>query len=147
MSYMIPPGTYKIANVLYPNRYVCMSGNKDFVGHDVGDTIKVEVKDEVQHLATLYDTVTSLYIGIDMLEGKAKGYTEPKELQLSSTDGKYFELVRSSCPVVSKIHAYFRIHMKSSDDVCVLKNDKDWSEIVVEAAPASDEKYWKFEKA
>lgn len=130
MSYMIPPGTYKIANVLYPNRYVCMSGNKDFVGHDVGDTIKVEVKDEVQHLATLYDTVTSLYIGIDMLEGKAKGYTEPKELQLSSTDGKYFE-----------------IHMKSSDDVCVLKNDKDWSEIVVEAAPASDEKYWKFEKA
>lgn len=40
MSYMIPPGTYKIGNVLYPNRYVCMSGNKDFVGHDVGDTVR-----------------------------------------------------------------------------------------------------------
>lgn len=64
-----------------------------------------------------------------------KGYTEPKELQLSSADGKYFESVQSSVPIVSKIHAHFRIHMKSSEDVWVLKDDGNWSWVCFHRQP------------
>ncbi|KAG1855164.1 hypothetical protein DFJ58DRAFT_841184 [Suillus subalutaceus] len=98
MSHMIPSGPYKIRNVLYVDRYVHMSGNKEFVGHDVAQIIRVHrysnalpiqvnVKDVVQHLATLYDTETNLYLGIDQIDGKVKGFTDPQVLQLSSDDG------------------------------------------------------------
>lgn len=107
-----------------------MSGNKEFVGHDVGEIIKVEVKDEVEHLATLYDTAQDLYLGIDMMDGRVKGYTEPKVLQLSSTDGKKFE-----------------IHAESVNDVWFLEDGGNWTWITVEPAPSSDAKYWRFEEA
>jgi hypothetical protein len=129
MSHMIPTGQYKISNVLYPNRYAHMSGNKEFVGHDVADIIKVEVTDLVQHLATLYDTRTGLYIGVDTQDGKVKGYTDPHVLQLSSDDGIKFE-----------------IHPKDLNDVWYLKDGGNWTFIIVEPAPISEGKYWKFDK-
>ncbi|KAG2152715.1 hypothetical protein DEU56DRAFT_898329 [Suillus clintonianus] len=131
---MITDGTYRIENDLYDKRYVCMLGDKsgdwEFVGHDVGDIIKVEVKDKVRHLATLYDTVTDLYIGIDGKANKVKGYTQPQVLQLSSDDGDKFE-----------------IHRQNINKVWTLKDDSDLCQIIAEAPPDSDRKYWKFEKA
>ncbi|KAG1874923.1 hypothetical protein F4604DRAFT_1925080 [Suillus subluteus] len=107
-----------------------MSGNKEFVGHDVAQIIQVDVKDVVQHLATLYDTETNLYLGIDQIDGKVKGFTDPQVLQLSSEDGVKFE-----------------IHPKDVDEVWYLKDGGNWTFITVEPAPASDAKYWTFEKA
>ncbi|KAG1855146.1 hypothetical protein DFJ58DRAFT_841167 [Suillus subalutaceus] len=130
MSHMIPSGPYKIRNVLYVDRYVHMSGNKEFVGHDVAQIIQVDVKDVVQHLATLYDTETNLYLGIDQIDGKVKGFTDPQVLQLSTEDGVKFE-----------------IHPKDVDDVWYLKDGGNWTFITVQAAPASEAKYWTFGKA
>ncbi|KAG2136936.1 uncharacterized protein EDB93DRAFT_1253796 [Suillus bovinus] len=129
MSEMIKPGNYRIGNVMYSQRYVCMSGNKEFVGHDVGEIIRVDVIDEVEHLATLFDTATNLYIGIDMMKSNVVGLEKPQVLQLSSIDGEKFE-----------------IHAQDVDDVWLLKDNGNWSWIRVEAAPATDNKYWKFEK-
>ncbi|KAG2085755.1 hypothetical protein BD769DRAFT_522342 [Suillus cothurnatus] len=91
--------------------------------------IKVEVTDLVQHLATLYDTRTGLYIGVDTQDGKVKGYTDPHVLQLSSDDGIKFE-----------------IHPKDLNDVWYLKDGGNWTFIIVEPAPISEGKYWKFDK-
>ncbi|KAG2152694.1 hypothetical protein DEU56DRAFT_907864 [Suillus clintonianus] len=104
------------------------SGNREFVGHDVGDIIEVEVKDKVQHLATLYDIGTDLYIGIDRKAGLS-GYTEPQVLQLSSDDGEKFE-----------------IHKQNINSVWILKDNSNWSWIVTEAPPDSDTKYWEFQR-
>ncbi|KAG2352649.1 hypothetical protein BDR07DRAFT_1615584 [Suillus spraguei] len=128
MSNMIPPGNYRISNVRYPNRYVCMSGNKEFVANDAGNIIQVIVTDQVQHLVNLFDTVTSVYIGVDKEDNKVKGYPAPRVLQLSSDDGKKFE-----------------IHAKDENNVWVLNDDGNWTYIVLEPAPDSNKKYWTFE--
>ncbi|KAG2357567.1 hypothetical protein BDR07DRAFT_1420085 [Suillus spraguei] len=41
MSNMIKTGCSGIQNVEYPNRCIFMSGNNEFVGHDVGDPVRV----------------------------------------------------------------------------------------------------------
>ncbi|KAG1813589.1 uncharacterized protein BJ212DRAFT_1300982 [Suillus subaureus] len=128
MSGMIESGKYKIANYMYPNRYVYMSGNNEFVGHDVAQIIQVDVIDVVQHLATLFDTATNKYLGCDLDDGKVKGYDDPQVLQLSGDDG-----VR------------FVIHPQDVNQVWVLKDDGNWTFITVEPAPDSDNKYWTFE--
>ncbi|KAG2357565.1 hypothetical protein BDR07DRAFT_1612454 [Suillus spraguei] len=58
MSTMIKSGPYNIQNVKYSNRYIYMSGNNEFVGHDVPDPFYVDVVNEVAHLATLKDART-----------------------------------------------------------------------------------------
>ncbi|KAG2030750.1 hypothetical protein BDR03DRAFT_163029 [Suillus americanus] len=92
MSHMIRTGLYEISNYMYTNRYVYMSEeNKLGFGREFGQSIQVEVLNNIQHLATLYDTATQLYLGCDVDEGKVKGYTDPQVLQLSSEDGIKFE--------------------------------------------------------
>ncbi|KAG2351309.1 hypothetical protein BDR07DRAFT_1445409, partial [Suillus spraguei] len=76
MSTMIKSGLYNINNVQYSNRYIVMSGNNEFVGHDVPDTFYVDVVDE-----------TGLYLTLDEV---GLFDTEPQILQLSSEDGKKF---------------------------------------------------------
>lgn len=130
MSHMIPSGQYKIKNVLYADRYVYMSESGEVVGHDVGQVIKVDVKDKAQHLATLYDTATKLYLAIDQMGGKVKGQKDAQVLQLSSDDGVRFE-----------------IHPKDFNDVWFLADGGNWTTITAQAAPPSDAKYWEFEQA
>ncbi|KAG2097778.1 hypothetical protein BD769DRAFT_1677729 [Suillus cothurnatus] len=109
MSGMIPTGAYMVFNVAYPDRYISMSGDKDFVGHEVGDKIQVDVKDEVEHLATLFDIKTGMYLGVDQINGKVKGYTDPQVLQLSN----------------SSRESTFEIHVMNVDEVWALKDGKD----------------------
>ncbi|KAG1813591.1 uncharacterized protein BJ212DRAFT_1482494 [Suillus subaureus] len=124
MNNMINPGKYKIANFKYPNLYVYMTGDGDLVMHTVAQIIQVDVIDKVQHFATIFDTATNKYLGCDLDDGKAKGFTDSQVLQLSSDDGVKFDVN----------HVWF------------LKEGKDWTPITVQPAPDSDAKYWKFEK-
>lgn len=127
MSNTIPSGDYMIVNVGYPNRYVCMSENKDFAGHDVGQTIKVDIKDENQCLATFYDTATELYLGVDQTDAKVKGYTDPQVFQLyNARDGS------------------FEIRVPNGDKMWVLEDGGDWTPITVQATAGSDGEYWRF---
>ncbi|KAG2360746.1 hypothetical protein BDR07DRAFT_1411619 [Suillus spraguei] len=128
MSTMIDSGLYNINNVQYSNRYIVMSGNNEFVGHDVPDTFYVDVVDKVPHLATLKDTKTGLYLTLDPQDHKVVGKMEPQILQLSSEDGENFT-----------------IHPQDVNEVAYLKDDGNWSWIYVGPAPASgNAKYWKF---
>ncbi|KAG2360748.1 hypothetical protein BDR07DRAFT_1411646 [Suillus spraguei] len=131
MSTMIDSGLYNINNVQYSNRYIVMSGNNEFVGHDVPDTFYVDVVDKVSHLATLKDTKTGLYLTLDPQDHKVVGKMEPQILQLSTEDGEMFI-----------------IHPQDVNEVAYLKDDGNWSWIYVGPAPASGyAKYWRFCKA
>ncbi|KAG2354301.1 hypothetical protein BDR07DRAFT_1429938 [Suillus spraguei] len=128
MSNMIRPGLYGINNVEYSNRYIFMSGNDEFVGHDFPDTFYVDVVEEVQHLATLKDTKTGLYLTLDPMDHKVIGRTEPQILQLSSEDGEKYI-----------------IHPQDVNEVAYLKDGGAWSPIYVgPALQGNESKYWKF---
>ncbi|KAG2067736.1 hypothetical protein BDR04DRAFT_1104676 [Suillus decipiens] len=128
MSNMIKSGFYYINNVQYPRRYICMSGNHEFVGHDVPDKFYVHVVDEVPHLATVKDISTNLYLTLDDKDHRVVGKTSAEVLQLSSEDG-----------------IKFIIHPESVNQVAYLKDDGNWSWIYVGPAPPSGEaKYWRF---
>ncbi|KAG2030751.1 hypothetical protein BDR03DRAFT_974181 [Suillus americanus] len=128
---MIPSGVYLMCNKRYTNRYVCMSGDNDVVGNDVGDSIKVEVIDENQRTATFYDTQTGLYLGIDQTTAKVKGYTDPQVLQLSAgSDRNNVE-----------------IHLTNGNDVWSLNDVGTSTPIIVQPVRGSDKQYWMFIKA
>ncbi|KAG2356710.1 hypothetical protein BDR07DRAFT_1422472 [Suillus spraguei] len=128
MSTMIDSGLYNINNVQYSNRYIVMSGNNEFVGHDVPDTFDVDVLDKVLHLATLKDTKTDLYLTLDPQDHKVVGKTEPQILQLSSED-----------------NVNFTIHPQDVNEVAYLKDDGNWSWIYVGPAPEKgNSQYWNF---
>ncbi|KAG2067733.1 hypothetical protein BDR04DRAFT_1104670, partial [Suillus decipiens] len=132
MSNMIDTGYYYVRNFHYSNRYICMSGNQEFVGHDVPHKIYVDVKDKVQHLATLQDIVVKppVYLTLDPKIHRVVGQSEPKELQLSSEDGYKFV-----------------IHPKDVNEVAYLTDDGNWSWIYVGPALTGNEsKYWMFER-
>ncbi|KAG1798035.1 hypothetical protein EV424DRAFT_1559596 [Suillus variegatus] len=125
----IPSGRFKIANVAYPYRYVSMSDDKQFVGQDDGNIIKVDVIDNVSGLVTLYDGSVGVYIGVDLQKNRVVAYDDPQVLQLSTAgNGGYL------------------IHPQDQDKVWVLDNDVIETPITVEPAPASNKKYWMFEK-
>ncbi|KAG2067734.1 hypothetical protein BDR04DRAFT_1144229 [Suillus decipiens] len=128
MANMIESGCYNICNVMYSDRYICMSGNHEFVGHDVPDKFFVHVVDKVKHLATLKDTATGLYLTLDPETHKVVGKTEPEVLQLSSEDGYKFV-----------------IHPQNVNQVAYLKDNGNWSWIYVGPAPQEDRKYWTFQ--
>ncbi|KAG1796490.1 hypothetical protein EV424DRAFT_1546371 [Suillus variegatus] len=130
MSNMIPAGLYRIANVAYPNRYISMLEDH-FVGYNEGEIIQVEIIDNDAGLVALFDTVTASYIGVDLKKNKVVGYPSRQVLQLS---------VDESQNIV--------IHPKDVNSrVWVLNNDGDGTPITVEPAPASNKKYWTFERA
>ncbi|KAG2353413.1 hypothetical protein BDR07DRAFT_1377705 [Suillus spraguei] len=148
MSNMIPSGNYHIRNVQYPNRYISLSGNQ-FVGHDTANTFCVDVKDVVPHLATLKEDGSGLYLTLDVDVGlsgvdsceiansmklqdhKVLGKKKPETLQLSSSDGKQFEIM-----------------IQGVNEVAYLQDDNNGSHIYVGPAPESGKRqYWKFEKA
>ncbi|KAG2356152.1 hypothetical protein BDR07DRAFT_1424122 [Suillus spraguei] len=107
-----------------------MSGNNEFVGHDVPDTFYVHVVEEVSHLATLKDTKTGLYLTLDPKDHKVVGRTEPQILQLSSEDGEKFI-----------------IHPQDVNEVAYLKDGGNWSWIYVgPALQGNESKYWMFER-
>ncbi|KAG2135265.1 hypothetical protein DEU56DRAFT_756664 [Suillus clintonianus] len=133
MSNMIPSGNYVIQNVLYSERYTAMAGpdnNSEVVGHDVPNTIKVDVLDLISHLATLYDTNKGKYITIE--NGLVVGRDEPQVLQLSSEDGENFT-----------------IHEQDINLVGQLPDGGNWTPVIAAPAPhpgveGSTRKYWKF---
>ncbi|KAG2064909.1 hypothetical protein BDR04DRAFT_1234846 [Suillus decipiens] len=130
MSNMIPSGNYHIRNVQYPNRYISLSGNQ-FIGHDTPNTFYVDVKDVVPHLATLKEDASGLYLTLDVNDHKVIGKKKPETLQLSSSDGKQFEIM-----------------IQGVNEVAYLQNDDNGSNIYVGPAPGSGNKqYWRFEKA
>ncbi|KAG2067731.1 hypothetical protein BDR04DRAFT_1144226 [Suillus decipiens] len=130
MSNMITSGCYKICNVLYQDRYICYSGSNQFVGLDVDDTFIVEVLDEVQHIATLRNTKSDLYLALDMMETIVVGKTEPTPVQLSSEDG-----------------VKFVIHPRSVNAAAYLQDGDKWSLVAFGAPPTNDSKYWTFQTA
>ncbi|KAG2080302.1 hypothetical protein BD769DRAFT_1685139 [Suillus cothurnatus] len=93
MSHMIPAGKYRIKNFLYKDWYVYMSEHGEVVSHDIQVDVKKE--DEVEHLATLYDTTTKLYLTIGKLDDKVVADKNAQKLQWSSEDGVKFESVQS----------------------------------------------------
>ncbi|KAG1874924.1 hypothetical protein F4604DRAFT_1680791 [Suillus subluteus] len=116
---MIPRGVYWISNLRYKTDMPARQETR------TSSATTPVTRD--QHLATLYDIYANLYLGIDQINAKAKGYTDPQVLQLSSDDG-----------------IKFTIHTKNADKVWVLKDGGNSTPITVEPAPASDEKYWEF---
>ncbi|KAG2097779.1 hypothetical protein BD769DRAFT_1644155 [Suillus cothurnatus] len=129
MSGMIPSGAYMVSNVAYPDRYISMSGDRDLVGHEAGDKIQVDVTDEVAHLATLFDIKTGLYLGVDQMNGKVKGYTDPQVLQLSYGNGDNA----------------LKIHVANVNEVWALKDGNDGTLITVQPATGTNQECWTFE--
>ncbi|KAG2352149.1 hypothetical protein BDR07DRAFT_1439239 [Suillus spraguei] len=130
MSNMIKSGFYNINNVQYSGRYIVMSGNHEFVGHDVPDTVRVHHCSDTGLYLTL-DPKVGLF-DVDRCEiADSMKSTEPQILQLSSEDGEMFV-----------------IHPQDVNEVAYLKDDGNWSWIYVGPAPASGHaKYWRFCKA
>lgn len=135
---MIPTGEYKICNAQYSDRYFCMSGNREFVGHDVPHIIRLNVLSEREYLVTLLDVRSQLFIGIDPKEGKVKGYRDPHLIQLYAheDDVKYI------------------IYERTDFNLCYLKDGGNWTPISTEQIDGeingdtnvSDSRLWTFER-